>query len=204
MISSPPHAPKNRTKPSADLCRIPVLSCHHSSCIPAAIWHKTTVNVAQLYALYAHTLEHSYTQKHFSFTHSADMHTLPEHSFAPTAKIQVTPDHFTMFFLLPSACPLPFSSFLTGYLYSISLSLPPHLSVVFSLLLPLSLLHFSLLFLLSVVSRTNKGVWNVSVLTCTVSFGSGIFMQNSSSIYCRACSHTAQAYAIPNSAYIIG
>lgn len=94
----------------------------------------------------------------------------------------------------------PFFFFFNGVIYTASHSHSPLTSLSSSsFLLSLSLLHFSLLFSLSVVSRTNKGVWNVSVLTCTVWFGSGIFMQNSSSIYCRACSHTAQAYAIPNS-----
>lgn len=193
MISSPPHARKNRTKPSADLCRIPVLLCHHSSCVPAAIWHKTTVNGAQLYALYAHTLEHSYTQKHFSFTHCQSI-ALRLRQRSKSHQI-ILPCFFTSICLSS-----PFFFFFNGVIYTASHSHSPLTSLSSSsFLLSLSLLHFSLLFSLSVVSRTNKGVWNVSVLTCTVWFGSGIFMQNSSSIYCRACSHTAQAYAIPNS-----
>lgn len=144
-------------------------------------------------------------KKHISFTHSADMHTLAEHSFEPAADIQVTLDHFIMFFI--SICLSSTSFFFLGsYLHSI-FHTPPHISVFFSPpLSSLSLSPFLSLFSLSDVSWTNWGVWNASVLTCILWFGSSIVFSCKTLlyIYCRACSHTAQAYAGSHSAYIIG
>lgn len=134
-------------------------------------------------------------QKHIPFTHIAD--TRAEESSEPAAEIQVALDHFTMVYF--SICLSSFLMFFflrglfTRHLFHSLTPLSPFLFLFFH-----SFCFHCLMFSLSDLFWTNRGVWNASLLTCVLwayLIAPLYFYAKPFSIYCWASSHTAQAHA---------
>lgn len=100
-------------------------------------------------------------------------------------------------FIFPSACPLSSCFFLRGlftrHLFHSLTPLSPFLFLFFH-----SFCFHCLMFSLSDLFWTNRGVWNASLLTCVLwayLIAPLYFYAKPFSIYCWASSHTAQAHA---------